>query len=276
MVCAIYGALLLLNQQTALTIETAASWVFVFPILIYTATSTIQMGAIACVAMAFMSFLFGGFTTWVYSWTSLVTGFVYGIGIQKKWKNMTNFSICLILSIISNYLTLVVWAKIFGMDLNADFESIHHLIPFINFKVFLSIYVVFMGLLQALCIHMVSILICIRLKIEIAPITPLNHIPPSFKAGILSLAYWLFFFISPYMIQYSERAMDIMQILFVLDCFLLMYYGVLYIADFCARHSLFKLSRFVVMGVFIPGINLIYLIMGELDCLLQLRRKREQ
>ena len=275
MVCAIYGALLLLNQQTALTVEAAASWVFVFPILIYTATSNIQMSTIACIAMAFMSFLFGGFTTWVYSWTSLITGYIYGIGIQKKWKNSFNFFVCLFLSIVSSYLTIVVWAKVFGMDMTEDFAAIRHLIPFIDFRVFLCIYVVFMGLLQALCIHMISLIVCIRLKIDRVPITPLNRIPASRTVGLFSLIYWLFFFISPFMIQYSERMIDIMQIIYFLDCFVLMYYGVLYFADLCFRKNLRKLSRFIIMGVFIPGINVLYLIMGYLDCLLQLRKKIE-
>ena len=31
MVCAIYGALLFLNQQSALMIESSASWIFCFP-----------------------------------------------------------------------------------------------------------------------------------------------------------------------------------------------------------------------------------------------------
>ena len=45
MVCAIYGALLFLNQQSALMIESSASWNFAFPLLIYTAMNGLKMGA---------------------------------------------------------------------------------------------------------------------------------------------------------------------------------------------------------------------------------------
>ena len=41
MVCAIYGALLFLNQQSALMIESSASWIFAFPVLIYTIKAAI-------------------------------------------------------------------------------------------------------------------------------------------------------------------------------------------------------------------------------------------
>ena len=62
-------------------IEASASWLFVFPVLIYTAMSGPKSGAIVGVAMALMTFLLGGFTTWFYSWTSLITGYVYGLGL---------------------------------------------------------------------------------------------------------------------------------------------------------------------------------------------------
>ena len=42
MVCAIYGALLFLNQQSALMIESSASWIFAFPVLIYTAMNGVK------------------------------------------------------------------------------------------------------------------------------------------------------------------------------------------------------------------------------------------
>lgn len=75
MVCAIYGALLFLNQQSALMIESSASWIFAFPVLIYTAMSGVKMGALVTVCMGLMTMFFGGFTTWFYSWTSLLIGF---------------------------------------------------------------------------------------------------------------------------------------------------------------------------------------------------------
>ena len=75
MVCALYGILLFINQQTALTIESSMNWIFTFPVLIYTGMYGSNMGGIVAVAMAMMTFLFGGFTTWFYSWTSILIGF---------------------------------------------------------------------------------------------------------------------------------------------------------------------------------------------------------
>ena len=76
------------------------------------------------------------------------------------------------------------------------------------------------------------------------------------------------------MIKYSEGVLDVLQIIYFLDVFLLMYYGVIYFADAWVRKNLRKSARFVILGVFIPGVNLIYLVMGALDCIFGIRARR--
>lgn len=87
MVCAIYGIMLFANQQFALAIEDGMSWIFAFPILIYAAQNPSSVAAVCAAAMALETFLFGGFTTWFYSWTSIVIGYLYGIGIYRRWSS---------------------------------------------------------------------------------------------------------------------------------------------------------------------------------------------
>ena len=271
MVCAIYGALLLINQQTALSLETAAPWVFVFPVLIYTAQSTPYAGGLVAIAMALMSFLFGSFTTWFYSWCSIAIGWIYGIGILKQWKNMTNFAICLILSLISTALTVTVWAGIFGMDLSEDFAILHKIVPNVDFFVFMILFIILMGLLQALCIHLVSIMVCIRLKIPTRPLHSIRSMHAPSWIGAVSLLIWFIYLFGQNMVECSQNVRNIFQLLWFLDCFVLVYFGVLFLLDACIRHNIRKMSFFVIFGAFIPIVNFVWMAFGELDCLLQLR-----
>ena len=271
MMCAIYGALLLINQQTALTIETSASWIFVFPMLIYAATSTTYMSGLVAIAMALMSFLFGSFTTWFYSWCSIIMGFIYGIGISKKWKNMTNFILCFILSLISTALTITVWATLFGMDLTEDFAMVHKFIPGVSFEVFVSLFIILMGLLQALCIHLVSIMICMRMKIEIRPLKPIYSIQNPTWIGAVSLLIWFIYLFGQNMVECSQNVRNIFQFIWFMDCFVLDYFGVIFLLDTCIRKNKRKMSFFVIFGAFIPVINFIWMFLGEVDSLLQMR-----
>ena len=185
MVCAIYGALLFLNQQSALMIESSASWIFAFPVLIYTAMSGVKMGALVTICMGLMTMFFGGFTTWFYSWTSLLIGFIYGVGVFKHAKNMTNFIICFILSIIANLCIILLWSTLFGIDFYEDFRLISQYIPFISLKVFTYLMIGLLGLLQALCIHLVALMVCLRMHMDIIPPQPLSKMDRSrFCCGV--------------------------------------------------------------------------------------------
>ncbi len=272
MVCAIYGALLLINQQTAFTIEATFSWIFAFPMLIYAATASTQMSLLVAFAMGLMSFLFGSFTTWFYSWSSIIMGLIYGIGIEKKWKNITNFINCSITSLFSTALMIVVWASIFDMELSQDYEMVRQFMPGVRFEVFVVLFIVFMGLLQALCIHLLALMVCIRMKIEIRPLQSVSKMQSPTWFGALSLLIWFIYLFGQNMIECSQSMRDFFQILWFLDCFVLDYFGVIFLLDACRRHKQRKLTFFVVFGAFVPIVNYIWMLLGQLDCLLQLRQ----
>ena len=97
MCVAIYGLLLLLNQQTGLMIEASLSWVFIMPILLYSASQGVRAGLVTGISMGLLSFLFGSFTTWFYSWSALLIGYLYGVGVHQQFRHRTNFFLCFLL-----------------------------------------------------------------------------------------------------------------------------------------------------------------------------------
>lgn len=274
MMCGIYGLLLFLNQQTALTIESGASWIFAFPILIYAAMYGSKSGSIVAISMVLMTFLFGGFTTWFYSWSSILIGYVYGLGVYKQWKHMTNFVIAAFLSIIATALMIYLWAGIFGYDLTTDFQEIIQLVPAIHLNVLIFVVVVFMGILQGLCIHLVALMVCIRMRITTRNITPVSQIKSPRWLGVVSLVLLGFYYFSQNVLHLYADIQDLLQILVIFDCALLDYYGVIYFMSRVVDKKRRNLSFLAIIGAFIPGVFFIWIIAGELDCLLQLRKKR--
>lgn len=273
MVCAIYGALLFLNQQSALMIESSASWIFAFPVLIYTAMSGVKMGALVTICMGLMTMVFGGFTTWFYSWTSLLIGYFYGLGVFKRFKNMTNFIFCFILSIIANLCIILLWSTLFGIDFYEDFLMISQYIPFISLKVFTYLMIGMLGLLQALCIHLVALMVCMRMHMDIVPLQPLSKVQSPRWVGVCSVVVWISFFFIQNVIKCPTGIVDLAQIVFFVDCALLLYFGVVYFMSLCVKYQKKRWSFLSIFGAFIPGLNLLWILMGELDCLLQLRKE---
>ena len=277
MFCALYGLILFLNQQTALFIESGISWIFVFPILIYTAKTNSYAGLICALAMGFETIFFGGFTTWFYSWTSLLTGFIYGLGIQKRWPGEIKIGLTFFVTILSYILIFFFWAKIFEFDYAADFEIMHEIMPFLDMSVFITLIILGLSVLQTLCIHLIAALICVRMKIETAPIKKISEIQAPKWVGIASILVFVVFFLSQNVIKCPQGIQDIILIFFFVNLALLDYYGTIYLLNrFCRTKRRVRWSFWICLGAFIPVLNVIWIGLGELDCLLGLRMKEKE
>ena len=75
-------------------------------------------------------------------------------------------------------------------------------------------------------------------------------------------------------VKCPKEVNDIVIVAWLFDCMLLLYYGVIYFMHFCILHKSRWLSFLVIFLAFVPGINFIWMLMGELDCLFQLREKK--
>lgn len=271
MMCAIYGLLLFFNQQSGLTIETSANWLFAFPVLIFTCMYGNYAGGIVAIAMVLMTFLFGGFTTWFYSWSAILIGYLYGSGLFHKRSHMSNFLLTSILSIVSCALIIYLWAGIFGYDIHSDFKDILAFFPMIHLRVVVFLFVIVMGLMQALAIHLIALMICIRLKLEIEPLKPVTKMFPPRWFGIVSLGMCILYVLNQNMLHLSLDITDLIQVITIIDLLVLDYFGVLYFLNKVIQKSQRRLAFFAIFGAFIPIVNFIWVIAGLLDCLLGLR-----
>ncbi len=191
----------------------------------------------------------------------------------KHAKNMTNFIICFILSIIANLCIILLWSTLFGIDFYEDFRLISQYIPFISLKVFTYLMIGLLGLLQALCIHLVALMVCLRMHMDIIPPQPLSKVQSPRWIGIGSVVVWIAFFFVQNVIECPTGIVDLAQVIFFVDCTLLLYFGVVYFMSLCVKYQKKKWSFLSIFGAFVPGLNLLWMFMGELDCLLQLRKE---
>ena len=75
------------------------------------------------------------------------------------------------------------------------------------------------------------------------------------------------------MLKCSEEINEFAQILYFVDCVILLYFGIIYFMSLCIKYQKKKWAFLSIFGVFIPGLNFLWMLMGELDCLLQLRNR---
>jgi hypothetical protein len=276
MATALFGLLLLVNQQTSLTIETSMSWIFVFPILVFTAMYGPKVSGAAAIAMGLMSFLFGGFTTWFYSWISIAMGYLYGTGVYYQWPSFQRLAATFLVSLVSNFCVLFLMAAVFGIDYAEDMQLLQTYAPYLHLSTYIAVLVVFSAILETAVIHMLAILVLKRLKIKTVPMKNILQMQPSRLVGILSLVLWIgAFAIFANGLDMDSNAGNILFVLLILDCFILLYYGVLWFFYLAVRTQKRLLAMISVLGAFIPGLNLVWMLVGELDALFGLRVRKE-
>ncbi|MBQ0066008.1 MAG: DUF2232 domain-containing protein [Firmicutes bacterium] len=273
MYCALYGILLFVNQQFGLIIETSLPSIFSLPILVCAAKSEKNISWIVGLTMIIMTFLFGSFTTWFYSWSSILIGLLYGTGVRKKWSMMTNFMWTTLLSIVVNFFTVFVWAKLFGMELTEDYMMFQAYIPNVSLATFMACFVLLLSVLEGLSIHFIAILILRRLRVPMAEMKNIFQIQSPFYVGVLSISLWVLYYLCTNVIECSHEVVGFFQVVLLMDYFILDFFGAIVMLSLCVLYQKRKIAFLATLGAMIPVVQWIWIFVGLMDCFFQIRKK---
>lgn len=195
---AIMALFLIVNLQTAGLLELYAIWLLPLPIIFYEVQFGFKSSVVLSIATLILSFLLGSVMTLFYMTTSVVIGLIYGYGVSKEKDNGWLIFFTTLLTAISTFLEMYVFAAFFGYDLVAETHEIvialksieGVIIPADVESLVLAIYpvaLIFMSFLQAMVIHMLSILLLKRLRIKTRKMKDLSNYRLPKWAALLSL-----------------------------------------------------------------------------------------
>jgi uncharacterized protein YybS (DUF2232 family) len=167
-------------------------------------------------------------------------------------------------------------AAVFGIDYAEDMSLLQTYAPFLHLSAYIAVLIVFTAVLETAVIHMLAIMILRRLKIKMVPMKNILQMQPSRLVGVVSLLIWIgagVLFANG--LDMESAAGNIVFVFLILDCFILLYYGVLWFYYLAVRTQKRLLAMISVLGAFIPGLNLVWILIGELDALFGLRTRKE-
>lgn len=142
LLCALYGVLLEINNLTSLSIESLLPVLFGLPIMVCALTSNQKVVQAVLYSMMVLTFLLSGMTTWLYAIGILISAYVLClpfIRTKKSSKNQTgsqvlfnrhqsstvycidqNFGWCLIVQVGCVFLSMTLFAGLFGYSATQD------------------------------------------------------------------------------------------------------------------------------------------------------------
>ncbi len=123
MFLALLGIVLMLDRYSAGMFELMLFLVSI-PMVIYTMKYDISMSMTLGAAMGITGFLLGTPTAMFYLGAAAIMGIVYGYGLSKHWTNGALLSCVIFGNIMVTYITVFLFAAIFGFDIEADMRMV--------------------------------------------------------------------------------------------------------------------------------------------------------
>lgn len=286
MMLAILGALILIDRLTAYWFTEFVVLVAPIIIIMYSSMQTFKDGIFLSIGIIIISFILGNFQTTylIYIPVGVVTGLVYSLGIEKGFdKGTLAFISCLtyiVGEIIASYIIYPLLGfpisafidelkvaveksgTLVGMDYSSVFAS-----SGVDFNVVLIIIflisTILLGAMEGFLIHLLCLFLLKRFKIKDLGRINLWDVKPNKIVAYVSFASLFTFFLKG--IIMNETIYYIMIAMAIIGSVILMYYGYLFIALYCAiilRKNLAGL--FVIVSFFVPVLLLALIIIGFL------------
>ena len=214
---AVFGVLLVLNRQTGAMLEGTFIFLFPIPMVAFSARYGFRDSVPVFVCTALVSIFCGIFSSAFYAVTQSFIGMVYGSCLHAK-RDMTRTMLLVMgLSAVSNVISSVVLAALFGIDLQEDIAFMQSamqdafgkaaqmgsgfseaqqqamdllLQPDALLRIFI-VSMIFMGVLQGFVVCQLSLVILRRLRFPVRRPEPVASYYPPRWSGILALLLFM-------------------------------------------------------------------------------------
>lgn len=214
MMAAIIGVMLIINRQTAGLIETGFIWLLPLPMVFYGAKYGWKNSWVLFIAIMLLTVILGTPQTLFYMGSEMFIGIIYGCGIYNRVSSRKLVIRTMILAVIADILSMLVFASFFGYDLNSEITEYTTIFnQFLSqtgkslpdsfnlnetLKSMIVVSVVLSGVLEGYVTHILSRLMLKRLRIYTEPMPPISDYYPPVWSGYLGIACVFLFYYSSY------------------------------------------------------------------------------
>ena len=272
MMIACIAVILLINRQSANFLEVMIFWLLSLPIIVYVVRYGVRAATIVSVSSMCTAILFSTFTGIFYLFSALGIGLIYGYGLNKGYKNGILLTISIMGQLLVTFITAVVMASIFGIDLTKEFIDLTNLMSTMAIAtdtktmVMSIIALLYIGsaVLQGIVVHAASHLLLIRLRINIRTLKPLQKIKLPRWLGYPVVMGWLLYLLSGLNI-FSEKLQPYIFVIYFIALIVGVANGLLALLSYLIKKGKRNLVVFVLLVCFVPGINNVVLMIGIVE-----------
>lgn len=282
---AIVGMVLLLDRQFVGFFQEFIYWILPLPLAIYTIRYGFKNALLPSISMIIIAFIVAFPTTVYFVCVANLIGLVYGVLVRFKKSNWLIIAVICLICFVSNVLTMILFAALFGYDLNTEFATLANIIVesgVVNdkelalslFRSLLPAIIFLTSLLETFIIHIITNRVCVKLKIEVQRAKPFIYLQLPKLVGIGAL---LGYYVIMYILVVYKFDQHIYDLLFSFDQLLRFVFIINGIS--CIGYILFRLGHYrffiiiVILSLLLPVVTNFMFVMGVIDSIFDYRNK---
>lgn len=278
MMAAIIGAILLLNRQTAGILEGIMLYIFPLPTVFYGTKYGWKDSWMLYFSIALLGFLFATPQTLFLLLSEAFIGMAYGCGVHNGTATRTLVFRTVILAVITDIMTMLVFAKFFGYDIAEEITTLETMISDTFAKTgqalpetieitsflrnILVVSTIMTGVMEGLVTHFLSRIILKRMRFPTPrQISIAEYYPPKWSgyAGILGFVAYFYSVLKP---VENEIVQNLLQGVGMISVFYLAFYGVIAVMVISAARTGKPKGGMVILAVFMLFIAAQFMALG--------------
>ncbi len=246
MMLAIVGVFLLINRQTAGFLEGMIMYILPLPMVFYGMKYGLKDSMVVFTAGILLSMLLSTPSSLAYTVSAFLIGMIYGSGIYQKKPMRHTLILAMAVGALTEVLVMVVFANVFGYDLNADvntmkgffnqiaeqsgvdFSSMFNMNQLIMELIVISS--IFTGIIEVLMTHMLARLMMRRMHMKTEADVPVSQYYPAKWTGYAGLAGVVLYYYSVARPLSNDMAQMVIQSLGILALMYLLIWGLIAMA----------------------------------------------
>jgi uncharacterized protein YybS (DUF2232 family) len=121
---ALISVFLLIDRQFAGQLNVYFAWIIPLPIIIYTARYGFKAGWLPYVGVVIIAVMLSTLPSLIFAAMYGLVGLFYGLGVNKKFDNRTQFLFTSLFTTIIYFLSMVLFASFFGYDMGDEIKIV--------------------------------------------------------------------------------------------------------------------------------------------------------
>lgn len=279
MMLALIGVLLLVSRIVAGFLD----FFICLPVLVYTVKYGWKQGLILFISAIIVSSFISDISTICFLISYMVGGYMYGVGIYKRWNH--TYVLTLVCSSICVFTTIssVVLVSFFGYNMEEDLMMIQDFVSsFSNHQFVLTTHMMYMMLMMAIvllsvletiCMDILGYYVLYRLHLPCQKMKPIILFSLPKWIFYVNLFIWVLYFMEN-VLKLRHEFMDIVMMLYLGSYIMMVLFGMVVVAWYCAKHHSRIWMVLAWIGLFIPFVRHILAYIGLIDGLLDIRKVR--